>query len=204
MPLCIGVSGGTGSGKSTLSHALIQRLGEGHVTYLPHDAYYKSLGEMPTIAGEVVNFDHPDALNTALMCEHITSLKVGQAVEAPIYDFRTHRRTEQSRVVAARPVILVEGILIFADPRLLSLFDMRVYVDTPDDVRLARRIRRDVQERGRSLETSLYQYEVCVRPMHLTYVEPNRHQAHVIVPEGGYNRVAADALTDYIRRAASL
>lgn len=200
MTILIGVTGGSGSGKTTISRAIIERLGAENVAYLPHEAYYRSLAEMPIIAGEIVNFDHPDALDTARLTEDLKALLRGEAVHLPIYDFRTHRRTAETTPIEPKPVVLVEGILIFVDAVLRALCHVRVYVDTEADIRLVRRLRRDIEERGRSLDSVLYQYLESVRPMHEEFVEPCKRYAHLIIPEGGHNAVAIDVLVDHIRR----
>jgi uridine kinase len=195
----IGVAGGTGSGKTTVSNALLERVGARHITYLPHDAYYRDLPDIPRADGEIINFDHPDSLETPLMIEHIQRLQRGESVQVPIYDFTTHSRTDRTNLLHPQPIILVEGILIFAEPELRKLFDVRIFVDTDADIRFIRRLRRDVAERGRTVETVIHQYLTTVRPMHLEYVEPSRRYADVIIPEGGHNLVAMDMLADRVR-----
>jgi len=199
MPLIVGIAGGSGSGKTTIARALVARIGADSVAYLPHDAYYKPLAEMPVIDGEIINFDHPDALRTPLLIEHIRQLKRNQPANIPIYDFSTHSRTDKSQIMSPCPVIIVEGILIFADAGLRSLMDVKIFVDTDADIRLLRRVTRDTEERGRSLETVLYQYTACVRPMHDQFVEANKRYADLIVPEGGFNETAISVLADHIR-----
>lgn len=191
-PLVIGIAGGTGSGKTTVSNEILDNVGRELVSYLPHDAYYKDLNNLPAAQRKAVNFDHPNSLDTELMKEHIESLKAGQSVEIPIYDFTIHTRTNETISVPARPVILVEGILIFLEASLRDLFDVKLFVDTDADLRLSRRIRRDITERGRTVESVLLQYEKTVRPMHLEFVEPSKRYADVIIPEGGFNQVALD------------
>lgn len=191
-PLVIGIAGGTGSGKTTVSNEILDSVGRELVSYLPHDAYYKDLKNLPAVQRDEVNFDHPNSLDTDLMREHIESLKAGQSVEIPVYDFTIHTRTKETISVPARPVILVEGILIFLEASLRDLFDVKLFVDTDADLRLSRRIRRDITERGRTVESVLHQYEKTVRPMHLEFVEPSKRYADVIIPEGGFNQVAVD------------
>jgi uridine kinase len=198
-PVTIGVAGGTGSGKTTVSNALLERVGARHIAFLPHDAYYRDLEDIPRTDNEVINFDHPDSLETSLMIEHIRRLQNGEAVEIPIYDFTTHSRTDRTKLVQPQPIILVEGILIFAEPGLRKLFDVRIFVDADADIRFIRRLRRDVAERGRTVETVMHQYLTTVRPMHLEFVEPSKRYADVIIPEGGYNAVAMDMLSDRVR-----
>ncbi len=194
-PLVIGIAGGTGSGKTTVANAILEAVGRHRVSYLPHDAYYKDLSGLPPVQRAAVNFDHPHSLDTALMIEHVDQLKRGEPVELPIYDFTTHTRTAECIPVAANPVILVEGILIFAEPELLKRFDVKIFVDTDADIRLIRRLERDIHERGRTTESVLAQYQNTVRPMHLEFVEPSKRYADVIIPEGGYNQVALDMVT---------
>ncbi len=189
--LVIGIAGGTGSGKTTVAQAILNTVGKVS-SYLPHDAYYKDLTTLPPIQKTAVNFDHPNSLDTDLMIKHIQHLKAGQSIELPIYDFTTHARTGQTIRVQPNPIILVEGILIFTDAKLRELFDVKIFVDTDSDIRLTRRIRRDIHERGRNIESVLSQYESTVRPMHLEFVEPSKRYADIIIPEGGYNKVALE------------
>jgi uridine kinase len=189
-PIVIGVAGGTGSGKTTVANEILQQVGAEHLAYIPHDAYYRELGLLTKEERAKVNFDHPDSLETELLVEHLKALKEGQSVEVPIYDFTRHMRTERTRCVEPAPVILVEGILIFVEPELRELLDVKLYVDTDADVRFIRRLQRDVQERGRSVESVCEQYLSTVRPMHMEFVEPSKRYADVIIPEGGFNRVA--------------
>ena len=193
--IVIGIAGGTGSGKTTVANEIVNIVGKENVCYIPHDAYYKNLDELPSNQRASINYDHPYSLDTALMIEHVKQLKAGQAVDLPVYDFTTHSRTEKTIHIEPNPVILVEGILIFVDPNLRDLFDVKVFVDTDADIRLIRRIRRDITERGRTIESVLSQYEATVRPMHLEFVEPAKRYADIIIPEGGYNQVALELLT---------
>ena len=193
-PVVIGVAGGTGSGKTTVANEILQRVGADHVAYIPHDAYYRDLSHLSLHQRTQVNFDHPDSLETELLVEHLKALRAGHAVEIPIYDFTTHTRTQQTRPVEPAPVILVEGILIFAEPALRELFDVKLYVDTDADVRFIRRLRRDVEERGRSVESVCEQYLATVRPMHLEFAEPSKRHADVIIPEGGFNEIAIEMI----------
>lgn len=193
-PVVIGVAGGTGSGKTTVANEILQRVGADHVAYIPHDAYYRDLSHLSLHQRTQVNFDHPHSLETELLVEHLKALRAGHAVEIPIYDFTTHTRTQQTRSVEPAPVILVEGILIFAEPALRELFDVKLYVDTDADVRFIRRLRRDVEERGRSVESVCEQYLATVRPMHLEFAEPSKRHADVIIPEGGFNEIAIEMI----------
>ncbi|GAB4527275.1 MAG: uridine kinase [Anaerolineae bacterium] len=198
-PITIGVAGGTASGKTTVSTALLEQAGSHNIAYLAHDSYYRDLDKVPRTPGGVPNFDHPDSLETSLLIEHIRQLQQWQPVEVPIYDFTTHRRLAGTRTVLPQPVILVEGILLFVEPELRNLFDIRIFVDTPDDIRLIRRLKRDVAERKRTPESVIEQYLETVRPMHLEFVEPSKRYADVIIPEGGFNKVAIDMLAARIR-----
>lgn len=197
-PVTIGVAGGTGSGKTTISNAILSRAGTQNIAYLPHDIYYKDIGDIP-LDHNVRNFDHPDALDTHILIENITQLQRGEATEVPIYDFRDHHRKPETRRVEPQPIILVEGILIFAEPELRQLFDVKIFVDTDADVRFIRRLKRDIAERGRTMESVMEQYLKTVRPMHLEFVEPSKRYADVIIPEGGFNTVAMDMVADRIR-----
>ncbi|MGH7752266.1 MAG: uridine kinase [Gemmatimonadales bacterium] len=190
--LIIGIAGGTASGKTTVANVILDRVGADQIAFLPHDAYYRDLNDLPPAQREQVNFDHPDSLETGLLIRHLKALRRGQAVEVPVYDFTVHARTDRIRRLEPRPVILVEGILVFAEPALRQLFDVKIFVDTPDDIRFIRRLQRDLIERGRSLESVIHQYETTVRPMHLEFVEPSKRYADVIIPEGGMNSVALD------------
>jgi len=198
-PVVIGVAGGTGSGKTTVANEILRRVGAEHVACIPHDAYYRDLGRLPLAQRDQVNFDHPDSLETELLVEHLKALRGERAVEIPVYDFTTHTRTGQTRRVEPAPVILVEGILIFAEPALRELLDVRLYVDTDADVRFIRRLRRDVEERGRSVESVCDQYLSTVRPMHLEFVEPSKRHADVIIPEGGFNEIAIEMVAARIK-----
>ena len=198
-PIVIGVAGGTGSGKTTVAEKILHRVGAEHVAYIPHDAYYRELGHLPPEERARVNFDHPDSLETSLLIEHLRALREGQAVEIPIYDFTKHMRTKETRRVEPAPVILVEGILIFVEPELRAALDVKLYVDTDADVRFIRRLRRDIQERGRSVESVCEQYLSTVRPMHQEFVEPSKRYADVIIPEGGFNEVAIEMVAARLR-----
>jgi uridine kinase len=193
-PKVIAIAGGSGSGKTTLARIILQRTGPDRVAYLAHDAYYKDLSDLPPNQRLTVNFDHPDSLDTELMIEQIRTLKCGQPIELPVYDFKAHTRTKETRLVQPKPVILVEGILIFAEAALRELFDVKIFVDTDADLRFIRRLERDISERGRTTESVIRQYLATVRPMHLDFVEPSKRYADVIVPEGGLNTVAMDMI----------
>ncbi len=191
-PLVIGICGGTGSGKTTVSKVIIDRVGADHIILLPHDAYYKDLGKLAPSERALVNFDHPNSLETSLLVEHIKQLKNFQPIELPVYDFKTHTRTATTQHIEPQPVILVEGILILAEPELRELFDVKIFVDTDPDIRFIRRLERDIAERGRTSSSVIQQYMSTVRPMHLEFVEPSKRYADVIIPEGGLNTVAMD------------
>lgn len=194
-PLVIGIAGGSGSGKSTVANVILKRVGAHRIAFLPHDAYYRELKDLPPNQRAQVNFDHPDSLETELLIEHVKQLKQGLAVEVPLYDFTTHSRTGDTVRVAPQRVVIVEGILIFAEPRLRELFDIKIFVDTDADLRFIRRLHRDITERGRTTESVINQYMATVRPMHLEFVEPSKRYADVIIPEGGFNSVAMDMVT---------
>jgi uridine kinase len=192
IPLTIGVAGGTGSGKTTVANVILERVGRERISYLPHDAYYRDLGNLPYDQKAAMNFDHPDSIETELMIKHIEQLKQGFAVEIPVYDFSTHSRTSRTIRVEAHPVIIVEGILLFADKALRELLDVKIFVDTDPDIRFIRRLQRDITERGRTTENVIQQYLTTVRPMHLEFVDPSKRYANIIIPEGGLNEVAME------------
>ncbi len=198
-PLIIGIAGGTGSGKTTVANAIMKRVDRERIAWLEQDQYYRDQTDKPFEERIRVNYDHPDSLETELMVEHLKCLRAGQAVETPVYDFATYTRTRETRRVEPRPVILVEGILIFTDPELRKLFDVKIFVDTDADIRLIRRLQRDMAERGRTFESVIQQYQETVRPMHLEFVEPSKRYADVIVPEGGFNTVALDMIVSRVQ-----
>jgi len=191
-PLVIGIAGGSGSGKTTVANVILQRVGAHRIAYLPHDAYYRELIHLPPVQRAQINFDHPDSLESDLLRRDILQLKKWQFIELPIYDFTTHSRTSQTIRVEPQRVILVEGILIFAERSLRELFDVKIFVDTDSDLRFIRRLQRDITERGRTTEMVIKQYLSTVRPMHLEFVEPSKRYADVIIPEGGLNTVAME------------
>jgi uridine kinase len=191
-PLVIGVAGGTGSGKTTVANVILKRVGANHIAYVPHDAYYRNFSDLPKAQRDTINWDHPDSLETDLMVEHVKALKRGESVDLPVYDFTTHSRSGRTVRLDSQPIILVEGILIFAEPRLRELFDVKIFVDTDADIRFIRRLQRDIAERGRTAESVIHQYLHTVRPMHLEFVESSKRYADVIIPEGGLNEVAMD------------
>jgi uridine kinase len=200
-PVIVGVAGGTGSGKTTVVREIVRQLGS-DVAVIQHDSYYRDRSGVPPEERQRINYDHPDALETALLVEHLHALQNGQPVGVPVYDFPTHTRTSRVTPVAPKRAVVVEGILVLADPDLRSLMDIRIFVDTDPDLRMIRRLQRDVRERGRTMESVVSQYLETVRPMHLEFVEPSKRHAHVIVPEGGENDVAVDMLVSRIRALA--
>ena len=197
--LVIGIAGGTGSGKSTLIDNLVKAFGD-VVTVISHDNYYRRLDHLPMEERTKINFDEPAALETELLTTHLEALRSGFAVECPVYDFTQHNRKNETIHLTPRKVIIVEGILIFAHEALRNLMDIRIFMDTDADIRLCRRIHRDVEERGRTLLSVTEQYQDTVKPMHEKYVEPSKKYAHLVVPEGGNNTVALDMIVGHIRR----
>ncbi len=198
-PLVLGVAGGTGSGKTTVARTILDRVGAEHIAYVPHDAYYRDHAQLPHDPGGQVNWDHPDALDTELMIAHLETLRAGRPIALPVYDFTQHQRTPATVAVSPQPIILVEGILLFAEARLRAVFDVKIFVDTDADIRLIRRLQRDIAERGRTAESVIRQYLATVRPMHLEFVEPSKRYADVIIPEGGFNEVAMDMIVARIQ-----
>ena len=197
--MIIGISGGTGSGKTTVVQKIIASAGAGNVVYLQQDAYYRNLGDMPLDLKHQVNFDHPDAFDTDLLINHLEALRAGEPIEQPIYDYATHSRKSETLHVEPRPVIIVEGILVFVNPKLRGLMNLKIFVDADADIRIIRRIDRDVHERGRSLESVITQYTTTVRPMHLQFVEPSKRYADIIIPEGGFNDAGIDLIIGKIK-----
>jgi uridine kinase len=193
--MIIGITGGTGSGKTTVAHKIIASVGASNVVYLQQDAYYRNLGDMPLELRHKINFDHPDAIDTGLMMNHIEALRAGESIEQPTYDYATHSRKAETLHVKPRPVIIVEGILVFFDPQMRALMDLKIFVDCDADIRFIRRLDRDVHERGRSVESIISQYTTTVRPMHLQFVEPAKRYADIIIPEGGHNETGIDMIT---------
>lgn len=198
-PVVIGVAGGTGSGKTTVSQAILDRVGPSRIAFIQHDAYYKELTNLSLAERTQVNFDHPNALDNDLLGQHIDALCANQAVEVPIYDFTRYNRSEQTQRVESCPIILVEGILIFSDKALRDRMDIKIYVDIDADLRFIRRLQRDIKERGRELDVVIEQYLRTVRPMHLEFVEPTKRYADIIVPRGGRNEIAIDMVVARIQ-----
>ncbi|MBE7515241.1 MAG: uridine kinase [Chloracidobacterium sp.] len=198
--MIIGICGGTGSGKTTIARAIVDSIGADKVVLVEQDSYYRNLSDMPLDERHQANFDHPDSIDSDMLVNHLQRLKQGLAVEMPLYDFKTHTRSSKIEVIEPRPVVLVEGILIFTEPRVLDLLDVRIFVDTPDDIRLMRRLKRDFVERGRTYERTLEQYERTIRPMHFEFVEPSKRYADIIIPEGGQLGVGVDLVCGLVHR----
>jgi len=195
----IGVAGGTGSGKTTVSRRIWEAVGRERIAYLQHDNYYKDQSHLTAEERARTNYDHPDSLETSLMVSHLRELRAGRPVNIPVYDFSIHNRSKETLRINPAKVILVEGILIFVEPTLSELMDMRIFVDTDADIRFIRRLRRDMVERGRSLDSIVQQYLGTVRPMHMEFVEPSKRYADIIVPQGGDNRVAMEMIVSRIQ-----
>jgi uridine kinase len=202
-PFVIGVAGGSGSGKTTVVSQIIKSLGDDQVSLLEHDKYYRDRGDLRLEERAALNYDHPDSLETDLLVQHVKALRAGSAVEVPLYDFARHAREAGTTTVFPRRAIIVEGILIFADPDLRKLLDVKVFVDADDDTRFIRRLQRDLSERGRTVNSVIDQYLGTVKPMHLEFVEPSKRYADVIIPLGGHNTVAIDMLLTLIRSLAA-
>lgn len=199
-PLLVGLAGGTGSGKTTIARAIVAELPAGSAALLQHDAYYRERDDLSPDELARVNFDHPDSLDNELLCAHLRQLQQGEPIEVPIYDYVTHRRRAETTTVEPSPVVVVEGILLFAHAALRELFDIRLFIDTQADIRILRRIRRDMEQRGRTFEEVRRQYYATVRPMHEAFVEPTRRYADLIIPEGGTRRVAIEVIAERMRR----
>ena len=197
--MIIGICGGTGSGKTTVANKILQSVSANEVAFIQQDSYYRDLDQMPLDYRQKVNFDHPDALDNDLLVEHVRALKAGRAVELPIYDFKNHVRRRETLGMEPKLITIIEGILIFNEKRLLEEMDIKVFVDTPDDIRFIRRLRRDIAERGRTVDSVIEQYLATVRPMHMQFVEPSKRCADVIIPEGGHNMVSIGLLSGKIR-----
>ncbi len=197
--MIVGICGGTGSGKTTIARAIVKAVGAEKVVLVEQDSYYRNLSDMPLDERHQANFDHPDSIDSDMLVNHIMRLKQGLNVEMPLYDFKTHTRSSRIEMIEPKPVVIVEGILIFAEPRLLAMLDVRVYVDTPDDIRFIRRLQRDISERGRTVESVIGQYYRTVRPMHLEFVEPSKRNADIIIPEGGQQEIGIEFLCSLVR-----
>ncbi len=203
-PVVIGIAGGSGSGKTTVLNHIVREFGADPIAVLDHDAYYRDLAHLSPEKRTRFNFDHPEALETKLMREHLDQLIEGESIEKPVYDFTTHTREDETETVEPRPVIIIEGLLVLAESLLEEQMDIKIYVDAADDIRLMRRIRRDMQERGRSIEGILRQYERTVRPMHLEFVEPSKREADIVIPRGGHNHVAIQMVMSRIQELLRL
>jgi uridine kinase len=193
-PVIVGIAGGTGSGKTTVARAIYDRVGSDRIEWISHDSYYRNFDGLAAEERKKINFDHPDSLETELLTRHLDVLMKGSSVEVPVYDFATHSRKTETQRVEPRKVIIVEGILVLAEPELRRRIDIKLFVDTPADIRFVRRLMRDITSRGRSLESVVEQYITTVRPMHEEFVEPSKRHADLIIPEGGENQVALDAI----------
>ena len=200
-PVVVGIAGGTGSGKTTVAQAIYDRVGKDRIEWISHDSYYRNFDGLDPEARHHINFDHPDSLESELLARHLDVLAKGSSVEVPMYDFTTHSRRTQTQRVEPRKVLIVEGILILAEPEIRKRIDIKLFVDTPADIRFVRRLVRDIRSRGRTLESVIEQYVTTVRPMHEEFVEPSKRHADLIIPEGGENQVALDAI---ISRVESL
>ncbi len=197
--ILIGIAGGSGSGKTLVARTIVRELGSDRVVIIDQDSYYRDLEAIPHQEREGRNFDHPDAFDNELLKRHVAELLAGHPVEQPIYDYAEHRRLAETRHIGEHTVIVLEGILIFVDPELRSMMDIKLFIDADPDVRFIRRLRRDLVERGRSVDSIIRQYEGSVRPMHLQFVDPSKRHADVIIPEGGHNKVAIDLVKTKIR-----
>jgi uridine kinase len=197
--MIIGICGGTGSGKTTIARKIVEAVGVDNVILVEQDSYYRNLADMPLDARRQTNFDHPDSIDSEMLMNHLKRLKDDLPIEMPVYDFKTHTRSLKSERIEPKPVVIVEGILIFSEPRILDLLDVRVFVDTPDDIRFIRRLQRDITERGRTVESVIAQYFATVRPMHYEFVEPSKRYADLIIPEGGNPQVSIEFLCGLVR-----
>lgn len=202
-PIVVGVAGGSGSGKTTVVRRIVDSLGNAQVTVVEHDRYYRDRNDLRFEERLALNYDHPDSLETDLLVRHVQALRSGQDVQAPVYDFARYVRQPATELLAARKAIIVEGILIYTDAALRQLLDIKVFVDTDDDTRFIRRLQRDLNERGRTVQSVIDQYLSTVKPMHLEFVEPSKRYADIIVPQGGHNAVATDMLLTLIRSLAA-
>ncbi|HEX6159537.1 MAG TPA: uridine kinase [Thermoanaerobaculia bacterium] len=202
-PVIIGIAGGTGSGKTTVARAIYDHVGRDRIEWISHDSYYRNFDALSPEERTRINFDHPDSLETELLVRHLDVLAKGSSVQVPVYDFATHSRKPDTHNVEPRRVIIVEGILVLAEPELRKRIDIKLYVDTPADLRFLRRLVRDIQSRGRTLESVVEQYMSTVRPMHEEFVEPSKRYADLIIPEGGENRVALDAIISRVEHLLS-
>ena len=199
-PVLIGISGGTGSGKSTIAREIYQKFGQECIAMIEQDSYYKDQSNLSFEDRVKTNYDHPDAFDTALLVEHLIKLTEGQAIDKPMYDFEVHNRKSETIMVESRDIIILEGIMILQEPEIRNLLDIKIYVDTDADVRIIRRLVRDMNERGRTVDSVINQYLSVVRPMHMQFTEPTKRYADIIIPEGGHNKVAIDILVANIKQ----
>ncbi len=197
--MIIGICGGTGSGKTTLARKIIETVGRANVILVEQDSYYRNLADMPLDERRQANFDHPDSIDSEMLVNHLKRLKNNLFIEMPIYDFKTHTRNQETEHIEPKPVVIVEGILIFSEPRISELLDVKVFVDTPDDIRFIRRLQRDIAERGRTHESVIAQYFATVRPMHFEFVEPSKRNADIIIPENGKPDIGIEFICSKIR-----
>lgn len=202
-PVIIGIAGGTGSGKTTVARAIYDRVGKDRIEWISHDSYYRSFDGLTPEQRYKINFDHPDSLESELLARHLDVLSKGSSVDIPLYDFTTYSRKQETQHVEPRKVIIVEGVLVLAEPDLRKRIDIKLFVDTPADIRFVRRLVRDIKSRGRSLESVVEQYVTTVRPMHEEFVEPSKRHADLIIPEGGENQVAIDAIISRVETLLS-
>lgn len=197
--IIIGISGASASGKSLLANTIVNELGSGQVVVISEDAYYKDRNDLPFEEREKINYDHPDSFDHELLYKHLQQLQAGESIESPVYNFSTHARQKETRLIGKHAIIVLEGILLFVEPKLREMMDIRIYMDTALDTCLIRRLKRDVKERARSLDSVLAQYEETVRPMYLQFIEPSKRYADIIVPRGGGNRIAIDVIKAKMR-----
>jgi uridine kinase len=200
IPILIGIAGGTGSGKTTVARAIVRRVGEDRIEWISHDSYYRDYGSLSPEERHRINFDHPDSLETELLARDLDRLRAGETIEVPVYDFASHSRTRETQIVEPKRVVIVEGILVLGEPELRKRIDIKLFVDTPGDIRFIRRLLRDTETRGRTLDAVVRQYLTTVRPMHEEFVEPSKRYADLIIPEGGENAVALDAIVSRIEQ----
>jgi uridine kinase len=201
--MIIGICGGTGSGKTTIARKIMEAVKGESVILIEQDSYYRNLEDMPLDARRQTNFDHPDSIDSEMLVNHLKRLKDGQFVEMPVYDFKTHTRQRETEHIEPKSVVIVEGILIFSEPRILNLLDVKVFVDTPDDIRFIRRLQRDIVERGRTVESVIAQYYATVRPMHFEFVEPSKRNADLIIPESANTEIGIEFICSKIREEIS-
>ena len=197
--LVIGIAGGTGSGKTTVTNKILESLDKNRVVVIQHDSYYRDLSSYHGLTPDKINFDHPNSLETELLVRHLRDLKEGKPIDQPIYNFTTHQRMKETRRLESKEIIIIDGILIFVEKSLRDLMDIKIFLDTDADERLIRRIRRDILERGRSVDSVMNQYTSTVKPMHLEFVEPSKHWADIIIPRGAENSVAIDMVVTTIK-----